>query len=406
MKKIIANTLFFIVLLSNFVCFGQQVKTKQYSFVNLKGDTIVYYGNSKRMFDVFFDKFRSMIISGREQVNILHIGDSHLQADLMSGEIRKNFQSFFFGLEGSRGMVTPYKKGAPDSYKLTFSPNWTGTNIISSSDAENKGLWGTSVYTAKSKETITINVNNRNPIKYDFNRFRVYHSPLQPNDNLKINNTDIAYQEIYNKEEGFTEFVLSDYVGSVEIEIQKKGTENFYVYGFYFQDDNAGVVYNVTGTNGASAFHYNKNAKLFSSQIKSLNFDFIIISLGTNDTYEAGGVSNFGKELTILISSIRNIYPDIPILLTTPSECWWHRRKINPRMPHAIETIKQVAKETNCAVFDLYNVLGGYNSAKKLQNNLLMQRDLVHLTPNGYTLAGDLIYNALWSEIDKNLPKQ
>ncbi len=405
MKRIIANTLLFMFL-SNFICFAQQVKTKQYSFVNPKGDTIIYYANSKRMFDSLFDKFRSMIISGKEQINILHLGDSHLQADFMSGRVRKNFQSFSPGLEGARGMVTPYKKGAPDSYKLTFSPNWTSININSSSDIENKGLWGTSVYTSKSKETININVNNKNPIKYDFNRFRVYHSLLQPNDNLKINNTDVAYQEIYNKDEGYTEFVLSDYVSSVEIEIQKKGTENFYVYGFYFQNDNGGVVYSVTGTNGASAFHYNNNAKLFSSQIKSLNFDFIIISLGTNDTYEAGGVDNFANELTTLITTIRKVYPNIPILLTTPTECWWHRRKINPRMPQAIETIKQVAKATNCAVFDLYNVLGGYNSAKKMLNNQLIQRDLIHLTIEGYTLAGNLIYNALWSEIDKNLPKQ
>lgn len=405
MKKLIANTLLFIFL-SNFICSAQQVKIKQYSFVNTKGDTIIYYGNSKKMFDSFFNKFRSMIISGKEQINILHLGDSHLQADFMSGEIRKNFQSFTPGLEGFRGMVTPYGKGAPDSYKLTFSPNWTSININSSSDIENKGLWGTSVYTSKSKETININVNNRNPIKYDFNRFRVYHSHLQPNDNLKINNTDIAYQEIYNREKGYTEFVLSDHVSSVEIEIQKKGTENFYIYGFYFQNNNGGVVYNVTGTNGASAFHYNNNAKLFSSQIESLDFDFIIISLGTNDTYETGGVGNFEGELTTLINTIRNVYPHIPILLTTPSECWWHRRKINPRMPQAIETIKQVAKATNCAVFDLYNVLGGYNSAKKMLNNQLMQKDLIHLTIEGYTLVGDLIYNALWSEIDKNLPKQ
>lgn len=405
MKKLITNTLLFIFL-SNLICFAQQVETKRYSFVNTKGDTIIYYGNSKKMFDVFFDKFRSMIISGKEQINILHLGDSHLQADLMSGKVRKNFQSFSPGLEGARGMVTPHKKGAPDSYKLTFSPNWTSINIISSSNTENKGLWGTSVYTSKSKETININVNNRNPIKYDFNRFRVYHSLLNPNDNLKINNTDIAYQEIYNRAEGYTEFVLSDYVSSVEIEIQKRGTENFYIYGFYFQNDNGGVVYSVTGTNGASAFHYNHNAKLFSSQIKSLNFDFIIISLGTNDTYEAGGVGNFEGELTTLITTIRKVYPDIPILLTTPTECWWHRRKINPRMPQAIETIKQVAKKTNCAVFDLYNVLGGYNSARKMLNNQLMQKDLIHLTIEGYTLAGDLIYNALWSEIDKNLPKQ
>ncbi|MDO5759880.1 MAG: GDSL-type esterase/lipase family protein [Bacteroidota bacterium] len=397
------HLVFILICLSTLICFAQQVEVKRYDFIDLSKDTIAYYGNSKNTFNALFDKFRSMITYGQRQINILHLGDSHLQADLMSGETRKNFQSFFPGLEGSRGMVSTYMKSRPDSYKITYSSNWSSLNFLSNTNAENKGLWGVGVYTNTSRESISINVNNKNPIKYDFNSFRVYHSELPKNDNLKIKNTNIAYQETYNKKEGYTEFLLSDYVSSIEIEVIKEGNDNFYIYGFYFQNGNSGVVYNVAGVNGARASHYN-NAELFHSQLKSLDFDFIIISLGTNDTYEPGGENTFEKELLTLVKNIRKQYPYIPILLTTPTETWWHRRRINPRMAQTIKIINSVAEQGSCAVLDLYNIFGGYNSAKKMQSNNLMQKDLIHLTAEGYVLAGDLIYNALWQEIDKNLP--
>lgn len=65
-------------------------------------------------------------------------------------------------------------------------------------------------------------------------------------------------------------------------------------------------------------------------------------------------------------------------------------------MSQTISIIKSVAEKNNCALLDLYNVLGGENSAEKLQAHYLMQKDLVHLTKEGYILVGDLIYNALW----------
>ncbi len=386
----------FCFLLVYMNCFSQQVEIKNYSFLNLEKNNIIFYGQSENMFKPLSDKFRSMIITGKQQINVLHLGDSHLQADLMSGEIRKNFQSFLPGLQGSRGMVTPYMRNCPDSYKLTFSKNWHPINILSNTDNDNKGLWAYSVYTDYSKETININVNNKNPIEYDFNSFRVYHSDLTEGDNLKINSTNVAYREIYNKESGYTEYILSDYVSSIEIEIRKKSQERFYIYGFYFQNEDAGVVYNVVGINGASAFHYSNNAKLFTKQLSTLDFDFMIISLGTNDTYEPSGATTFENNLNLLVYNIRNIYPNIPILLTTPTECFWHRKKINPRMSQTISIIKSVAEKNNCALLDLYNVLGGENSAEKLQAHYLMQKDLVHLTKEGYILVGDLIYNALW----------
>lgn len=395
-----------IVLLSlcTLVAKAQFVDISNYSFVDKDADTIAYYGQSASNFKPFYRAFRSMIIGGQRQINIYHIGDSHLQADLFTGQVRKNIQSFMPGLSGARGMLTPFMKGGPDSYSLSYSNGWSSTSILSSSDSDNKGLWGTSVYTSSTNQSINIKVNHRNPVKYDFNTFRVYHSALNEGDNLIVDDLNVGYSKRYNVEEGYTEFNLSDYVSEIKIVIEKSSLSTFYVYGFYFDNQEGGVVYNVTGTNGVGASHYN-NAKLFTPQLASLNADLVVISLGTNDTYEPGGENTFEQNLSKLISNVRKAHANIPIILVTPMENWWHKKQANPRMQATIDIIVKVAKANDCAVMDMYKVMGGKGSAKKLQQNGLMQGDYVHLTAKGYALQGDLFYNAIWNEIEKNLSK-
>lgn len=396
------HILLLLLIFLPFLSKSQEVEVESYKFMNQDEDTLTYYGNSKNDYLRLYDKFRSMIISADRQINILHIGDSHLQADLFTGQARKDFQQMFQGLEGGRGMITPYISGCPDSYKISFSSGWSSFNLLNTSESKNNGLWGTTAYTNRNEETIEINVNGRNPIKYDFNSFRVYHSDLTDDDDLMLTDVNVAYQKIYNKEKGFTEFKLADYVSEVKLTISKQSRGTFYVYGFYFDNGDAGVVYNVTGTNGVTAKSYLDADKVFS-QMQTLPFDLVIISLGTNDTYEQGGEDSFQKNLSSLVKNIKNTLPNVPILLTTPTECWWHKRKVNPRQEQTIDIINNVAKENSCCVLDIYNIMGGKNSANKMQSNRLMQKDRVHLTAKGYQIEGDLLYNALWKEIDKNI---
>lgn len=393
--------LLFSTLYCCFIAESQPVNIEHYSFFNTKSDSVIFYGQSQKQFKLFVEKFIQMIRLGKSQVKILHLGDSHLQADLYTGQVRKNFQSFMTGLEGARGMITPFVKASPDSYKIIFSSSWKSINILSQTNNANLGLWGTTAYTTSTNNTIDININNKNPIKYDFNRLKVYHSDLNNGDNIIISGLEVAYQKIYNRKEGYTEFVLADYVKDVKIVITKNNSETFYLYGLYFDNDDAGVVYNVSGTNGATANSY-LNAQRLMSDIAKINPDMIIISLGTNDTYEQGGENTFEGNLSSLVAKIKNSTTNIPILLITPVECHWHKKKINPRQEKTIEIIENVAKSEGCLYLNMYNILGGKGSSNNLVNNALMQRDKVHLTTKGYQLEGDLLYNALWNAIEKN----
>ena len=165
----------YLSLLST-LAFSQVKEVERYPFINYDASKIEYYGTSKKDFIGFYRKFAGLIKTGRRQVRILHIGDSHLQADFFSGKIRADFQTFMPGLQGTRGMVSPYNKGCPDSYKITYGSQWKHHSILAS--ASYQSIFANTIYTTDSFAVIQVNVNFRNPVKYDFNRFRIYHSPL------------------------------------------------------------------------------------------------------------------------------------------------------------------------------------------------------------------------------------
>lgn len=402
MKLSYKYILFVLSAFVTLVLSGQEIEINTNGVINEDIDTISYYGSSQTLFNPLLAKFRAMIVEGKQQINVIHIGDDYVANDVMTEEVRKNLQSFMPGLEASRGMISPSIKETSNSYKIKYSSGWSSNSITSNSNKENIGLFLSNIYTNHSNESIDINVNNKNSIKYDFNSFRVYHSELNAGDRLKIEDMNVAYQTIYNKEEGYTEFLLSDYVSSIRIVLNKQGRNDFYIYGFYFQNDDAGVVYNSLSLNHLRVKDLNNSSDLFSSQLQSLDMDLFVLSLGFSDVSEEINEQDFETDLINLITKIRKTKPNIPILLTTPVETWSQKRRINSNISQSIKVFSSVANKTNCAVFDLYSVMGGNNSAKKLQSKSLMQNDLIYLTTKGYQLAGDLLYNAFWKEIEKS----
>ncbi len=383
------------LILGSQLGFAQLKQVGNYSFLNIESNLITYYGNSSLQFERIYKKFSPMIKLGKGQVRILHIGDSHLQADFFSGRVRANFQSIFLGLQGARGMICPYMKGCPDSYKITYGTQWQHYNILSK---EQSTIFANTVYTTEKNASIRIAVNHRNPIKYDFDKVRIYHSPLKPQERIDIDYP--SYKKV-GVEDGYTVFTLNGYTDTINISVNKTSNDTLFIHGFYFDNEDAGVVYNVTGVNSAEARHYLKIKS--DESLKTLGLDLIIISLGTNDCYEASGVESFASNLTEFVAKIREQIPDVAILLTTPSDCWYKRKHVNKRMKEARNIIKEVAKQNNCAVWDWYEVMGGEGASSKWVDRQLMQKDRVHLTLNGYYLQGDLLFNALWSEVEKKI---
>jgi lysophospholipase L1-like esterase len=198
------------------------------------------------------------------------------------------------------------------------------------------------------------------------------------------------------------EYILNGYADSLSFEVYRGDSlRSFELYGISLENDDPGIVYNSIGVNGAMLKSYLQCA-LFAEQLKSLEPDWIIISIGTNE----GNTRNFDEasyrsDYISMIKLIRSSVPDAALLLTVPNDSYIQKRYINRNTAVIRDIIYELAKENKGAVWDFYSVMGGLNSAKTWYDNNLMAKDHIHFNKAGYMLKGELFINAFltsWNE--------
>src|SRR5258706_14462313 len=123
------SSLTFIFVVLSIVSWGQdslKTETKVPGFIVLTNDTI----NNSSNLRSFFDKLYSLKKEKR-QINIVHIGDSHIQADFLTNTVRVLFQKEF-GNAG-RGLVFPGRIGRTNEPMNIFSSSkspWDAKRIV------------------------------------------------------------------------------------------------------------------------------------------------------------------------------------------------------------------------------------------------------------------------------------
>ena len=404
--------LIFILFVSLFwvKVFSQETPYKNigFPFVNQAADSLHFFGSAQSDFNAICNNLNQLILKGDRQLRVLHIGDSHIQADLFSGRIRENLQSFALGIQGSRGFIFPYNVAAtnnPDNYKVKYTGKWQHCRNIQNLNGCELGIAGISVTTNDSNASIQIILNNKNYLHQDFNKVKIFHNNGDSVFKVKLME-DRLIDGVINSL-GYTSFSTADHFDTLNLFFQKTDSlqKNFALYGIELDNDDPGLICSAVGVNGAEVSSFLK-CNLLEAQLKILNPDWVIISLGTNDAYGKNFDKNlFGNNYNLLIQRIKKTLPHSFILLTTPADSYRKKRYPNPDMKIAQEVILDIARQNACAVWDLYEVMGGFTSMKRWQKAGLTANDRVHFSKPGYLLQGDLLFNAFLKAYDRFIEK-
>ncbi len=175
------------------------------------------------------------------------------------------------------------------------------------------------------------------------------------------------------------------------------------------------IAYYDFGIDGATCISYNTDENI--ARIASYSPDLIVISFGTNDCYHSYTASIHYASMEKLLSNIRSVLAEVPIILTTPPGCYYAKRgtksvyskkrkkniytrytyyENNPRNGVAAATINRFGREHNIPVWDLFTICGGVNYASKnWWENGMMRPDRVHFTVEGYHLQGQLFATSI-----------
>lgn len=371
------------------------LENKRYSFINYDSNCI-HTPNYYSGLDTIYKLIDTIIIKGTGKLQVLHIGGSHIQADIYTHVIRKRLQNLSFDMNGGRGLIFPYriaKTNGPSNFLVKYDGNWNFCKNTQTQKDCNLGITGYSVNTFDSIAQIIIDMNRDSSIYYTYNSVRIFHEPSSYKLAVQVN--DRFFAGYYNDTLGYTRIELDNDYDEFHLIIKKDSIDDsFSLLGISFDSDNPGVVYNSVGVNGAMLKSYLR-CNLYKKHLKAISPHLIIFSIGTNDAYTRSfDKANFRKEYRQLLDSTLEVLPGAQIIITVPNDSYLFKRYVNHNTAKMRDIIYELSIEYGCSVWDFYTVMGGLNSVQAWYSLNLMKYDKVHFNRQGYLLKGDLFFSA------------
>ncbi len=403
---------------NSFICFScNQLKINSKLEKSLRKMHNVRANNLKSIQQAYFNQSDNLTVSTKSSKNnsdtlftIMHIGDSHVQGDYFSGEIRIQLQSRF-GNAG-RGVLFPYalaKSYGPKGVSVKQSGHWNGLKTMTGSLTELLGVTGYAAYTKYSNSTIRVALTEKfreeNTLgvfsEPEMQRVRIWHSIGNQSFNLKLNPEFELIDTALNSENsswGISEFQAIVPQNEFILSLNKTNSDQdqFGFYGFQILPrKHSGLEYHHCGVVGAQFPHLINKAQQTIEQIAYLKPDILVFSFGTNEAYN-GKLDTLVYTPTILgfIEKIEEVSPNTTIIFTTPPDTRSSNR-IPPHQKNVINQFYKIAKEKDVIVYDLNAAMGGWGSLFDWYKNKLTISDKLHFTPAGYALQGQLFTMAL-----------
>ena len=376
-------------------------------------------------------------------VTIIHIGDSHIQADIATGTTRDLLQ-YDYGNAG-RGIITPLKMSGtnePRDYTFTGSGTWDALKLMKAPWKRTMGFTGTSVHPCSASSRFSVGTTTRSTVADDdydpFTSMLIFHhGKLNITEVTDANDNHVDFKAIPSHD--YTQLILSRPLDKATVDFDTNG--DLTLYGVSLTADRPGIIYSAIGNNGATYDTYNRVGTL-GSGISPLHPALVIISLGGNEAFGRLDTRAFIRNVDRLVSNIRQSNPDAQILLVTPMECHksiyttkYVKKKVpvksrkrgkkgrkkkskttyvtknvktkvksygvNTNVAPLREALLQYGADNNIAVYDWYNVAGGKGASNTWISNGLFSTDRVHHSAKGYHIQGRLLYEALIEQLGR-----
>lgn len=373
------------------------VQIKQYPFIQYELN-VLQRADSSVSFQKFLAKTDSLFKQKKSKLSIVHFGGSHIQADIYTDYIRYHLQNDTAGIKGARGMIFPYKTAKTNNtvnYTINQTGNWIGCRNALTKNECNWGVTGINASTTDSVASISVSSANKFEKLYIEN-LRIFYNLHCTTHQLILDYPQTVQSARIDSLGGFVEFTFTVPIDSFSFSIQKDTLDSipFEIYGMLLENNRPGIRYHAMGVNGAKTSSFNR-CSMLEHQLKFLNPDLAILSLGTNDTHDSSFTAeNYYNSYDTLIQTIKRVNPNVAIIITVPNNSYVRKNSENKNLSTAEQVIKDLCTKHDAVYWNFYRIMGGPKSAYTWYRNGIMKRDLIHFNREGYWIKGDLFYKA------------
>lgn len=369
--------------------------------------SVLTFPGSRMAQDVFYAKLDEMVESGEGNVNIWHVGGSHVQAATLPNRIRDNIDSLT--LRGDRGFLFPVRlteTNTDRSYRIRTTGTWEAPILTKPSDLRRPryGITGFGARTSSPDASVGFNLNPDGSDRWSCESLRV----------LGYGSTRRAYPYIicladtlrfeYEEHTGTYLFDLPAPTDSVLVQFHIPEGEEFVLNGLEPLSWRPGVNYFASGVNGAALTHWVDRCDDLERDLNLVRPDMAILGVGINDSAVSAKdfkPDRFKERYRRLIAKVRRSNPECAFIFITNNDSYRYVRRgmtYNVNAEAVRKAMMELAEEYGAGVWDLYAVMGGAHTVEAWRDAGLIKADRLHFTEEGYALLGDLFVKALMED--------
>ncbi|MCP4457250.1 MAG: hypothetical protein GY816_04370 [Cytophagales bacterium] len=379
--------------------FSQDHLQEKYPFLKTEVNRLNFYGDSTQFISVF-EKLDKILLDGDGQVNVLHMGGSHVQGGSLSHSMRKHMQSLAPGLKGQRGLIFPFAlahTNNPWNYRVKMSGEWTGARVSVKDQFSHWGISGVTATTTDSSATTKIYAREEAD-GFAFTSARIFYhmdsisfQPFIVDQYIESSRVDSVAQ--------FIEVTFSQPKDTLQFGMIKKDSieSRFILQGIQLLSDGPAIVYNPIGVNGANTSNYFRS-EMLDTQMKMIAPDLVIFGIGINDANTYARLfkqQKYEDNYDRIIALLKEANPDVSIIFMTNNDSYFYKRYPNPNVYKVRDAMINLSKKHNAVVWDMFEIMGGFDSIRIWEAYNLASTDRIHFTREGYELQAELLFSAI-----------
>lgn len=342
-------------------------------------------------FHAFFDKAAAAKSQG-QTLRVVHYGDSQIELDRISSNLRSFFQGKFGG--GGPGLLPIVQTVPTSTVSQWATESFTAYTSygIGNRDENGYGIMG-KYYRVYGGGTCGFSRTRANRVRLLFNdRNGAFTATLKDKD------SEYADTLQADSSTGFKilEWRLPHTVSAFNLHFSGSAD----LYGVMVDNGNGVAVDNIPMRGCAGTIFTKMGTSLLQQSYHRTNVGMLVLQYGGNampGMSSKAGVDYYAKEVGRQIRYLKSIYPDTPILFIGPADM---ATKVDgelrsyPLIGYMVEALKREALANGAAFWNIYEVMGGDGSIIRWTNLGLAGADYVHFSPAGATKIGNYLVDA------------
>jgi lysophospholipase L1-like esterase len=359
----------------------------------------------------FFQSLSEYVSGHRSRIQVVHLGDSHVQMGYWANHIRSVFDSVW-GV-AAYGSSFPYQLLRYNPFYVTsrsISGKWTGGYNLRDLPDIRHGASGFTVETIDSVAEISIKLRSLDTHLLKFDLLKLIVSDSTGAYNIEVTGNGQSqplfglHKTLYTPDgDKLISFSFEEPQDSARIRVKRTFASKgkFQLFGLQFDRfKDKGVVYHNFGVGGSQLTSIRKGFDRVVNQLELIRPDLIILSYGSNDAYykEFDSV-RYADVANLYVRKLKERFPHCSILFTTPPDTRY--KNVIPRNePYITGLFRSMSSRGDIACWDLNSLMKRTGGISAWLNAKLASEDKLHFSRKGYELQANLMMHALLSALD------